>query len=1052
MLCLRIWGLPLLASALLAQQYPFVPVANSPKNIERILQDGQGRLWMSTHDDVLCFDGTRFFSLREFGLPAVLSYGLAEDTEGGIWSASESGVYRFLRGRLEHVVSGLSVREIVAVAPGLLLAAVVADTVTPTAHLYRVRAVNGEWRAERLTSFEGSYALSRDNTGAILTVCPGGWCELSAKLITDWNPRYTGGPVFHKSELDIQRVVRDRFGCVWFRSIESGAYQCPNDPKPIRLPAAIAGRNVWAGQVENEDGSMLFANVASLAVGRAGAFQLVTPARGLPAVAVTSAVRARDGSIWVGTIQGLYRFPYPFRMEQWKSQHGLVWSFARAGDRIVAGTSAGVAYLDEDRQWSVFQGSRGFGSISSVLPDSQGNIYAAVSREGVIQLSPDGSLTARTPVGEGARAETLVRTADGQVWVAGAGIYRLRKRGASLSLDPEDLPGDRASAGGIALDKRRGDLWACSADGLIHREAGTWRLITRRGELPERSCISLAIQSDGDVWLGYPGLRSLALVHPGPAAQDRVRLFQSGPEAGDAIGFFLDPDARGWVWRGSGDGIHIVEPSQAKQGAWLHLNEMDGLTELDANRRSFFSDSDGSVWWAAQASIVHFSPPPDLVRPASPPPIFVSAFSMNGGAPKLAETFRDFPHGQRLMAHIGSLQFVRRNAVRVRYRLVPEQTEWRESRVLDLDLGTPRWGTHTLELQSRFSVGQWSGTYTRPLTVLRPWWFSWQAILGFAGIGFGGVASGVAWRRQVQARGNTRLPDLSNWRLAALSPESQWVGTTLDRRYEVLSLVARGGFAAVLKGRDLRHRGRPCAIKIFRHEVLDQDWLTHRFQQEVSALEQIRHPSVVSIYGHGLTPAGAPYLVMEFIEGGTLRDLLDAGALPTGRAASLLRQAAGALEQIHARGIYHRDLKPENLMIRAGSPSGEELVLIDFSIAIVKEPDQTIHGLSRAAGTIYYMAPEQAVGFAIPASDIYSLSKILLEMLTGQRLSTLLPNAGLDLPDRVRELARGLPIRFSEQSLDLLAAALEFDPTRRPQDAQGFAEPIVRDLLSTGHL
>jgi serine/threonine protein kinase len=95
------------------------------------------------------------------------------------------------------------------------------------------------------------------------------------------------------------------------------------------------------------------------------------------------------------------------------------------------------------------------------------------------------------------------------------------------------------------------------------------------------------------------------------------------------------------------------------------------------------------------------------------------------------------------------------------------------------------------------------------------------------------------------------------------------------------------------------------------------------------------------------------------------------------------------------------------------------------------------------------MAPEQAVGFAIPASDIYSLAKILLEMLTVQRLSTLLPNAGLDLPDRVRELARGLPIRFSEQSLDLLAAALEFDPLRRPQDAQLFAEPIVRDLFAT---
>ena len=1042
-------GLPLVATALLGQQYPFVPVTNSPRNIERILQDKRGRLWMSTHDDVLCFDGTRFFSLREFGLPAVMTYGLAEDAEGGILSASERGVYRFIQGRLEHVVSGLFVRDIVAVAPGLLLAAVIANP-GDSDHLplYRIRAASGGWRAERLANWEGGDSLNRDNSGAILTVCPGGWCELPAKLIADWNPRYAGSPVFHKSEGDLRRVVRDRFGCLWFRSVESGAYQCPGDNEPIRLPAAIAGRNVWAGELENEDGSMLFANAGSLAVGRPGEFQVATPAQGLPPVSVTCALRARDGSIWVGSISGLYRFPHPFRMEYWKSQHGSVWSFARAGDRMLAGTSAGVAYLNNDREWTVLQGSREFGSISSLLPDSQGNIYAAVSREGVIQLSPDGALAARTPLGQGARAEVLARTADGQVWMAGAGIYRVRKRGRNLSLDPEDLPGDRASAGNIALDRRTGDLWACSAEGLLHRETGAWRLVAGRGDLPEKSCISLAVQPSGDVWLGYSGLQMFAMVHPG-GRDVSVRRFQDGDELGSAVSFFFGMDARGWVWRGSQDGIYVADPGQAQAGVWLHLGEVDGLTDLDTNHGSFFSDSDGSVWWAAAASIVHFSPPPDLLSPASPPQVFVSGFSVNGDAPKLAESFREFPHGKRLMAHIGSLQFERRNALRVRYRLFPEQTDWRESRVLDLDLGTPAWGTHTLELQSRFGMGQWSDTYSQSLAVLRPWWFTWQAVLGFAGIGFGGAATGVAWRRKVQARANTSLPDLSDWRLAALSPESQWVGTTLDRRYEVLGLVARGGFAAVLKGRDLHHAGRPCAIKIFRDEVIEKDWLAHRFQQEVSALEQIRHSSVVSIYSHGLTPAGAPYLVMEFIEGGTLRDLLDAGALPLRRAASFLRQAAGALEQIHARGIYHRDLKPENLMIRAASASGEELVLIDFSIAIVKEPDQTIHGLSRAAGTIYYMAPEQAVGFAIAASDIYSLAKILLEMLTGQRLSTLLPDAGLDLPDRVRELARGLPIRFSEQSLDLLAAALEFDPLQRPQDAQLFAGPIVRDLFAT---
>jgi tRNA A-37 threonylcarbamoyl transferase component Bud32 len=1034
----------LLAPALFGQQYPFIPVANSPRNIEHILQDKQGRLWVATHDDVLCFDGSRFFSLHEFGLPKVQS-ALSEDLDGGILSASDSGVYRFFQGRLEHVLSGVSVQEAVGVAPGVLLAAVAATRVAPGAALYRIRTINGAWKAERLGEWQGGNGLSRDHAGNILTACPGGWCEIPADLIVNWNPQRPIQPIFHRSGLDIQRVARDSAGCLWFRSIEAGAYQCPADREPVLLPAAIAGRNVWAAEEESEDGSMLFANVASLASGRPGSFHVATPANGLPAVAVTCAVRARDGSIWAGSISGMYRFPFPFRMQYWKSRHGLVWSFARAGARMLAGTSAGVAYLSDAGEWNILKGSREFGSINSLLPDKQGNIYAAVSREAVIQLSPDGSLAARTPPGQGGQAAKLARTGDGKIWLSGAGIYRVIKTGTALSLAPENPRIDHPSDAHIETQKSTGELWACDAEGLIHRESGTWRRITRRGELPEAACVSIAFQANGDAWLGYYSLAGFAFVHSGSGGEVGVRRFQGGSEVGNPVGFFFGVDTRGWIWRGSQDGIYAADPVQAEAGVWLHLNEIDGLMDVDANHDSFFSDADGSLWWAADASIVHFFPPADLVHPADPPPVFLSAFSVNGSAPRLAEAFHDFPNGKKLAAHIGSLQFERRNALRTRYRLLPER-QWHESQALDLDLGTPSWGTHTLEIESRFSLGPWSQTLRRSFGVLRPWWFSWPAILGFAGIGLGGAAGGVAWRRKRHARANTSLPDLADWRMDALSPESQWLGTTLDGRYEVLDLVARGGFASVLKGRDLHRAGTVCAIKIFRDEAIDAKWLTHRFQQEVAALEQIHHPSVVSIYGHGLTPAAAPYLVMEFIEGGTLRDLLKAGPLTPRRAASLLQQAAGALDQIHARGIYHRDLKPENLMLRRDSPSGGELVLIDFSIAIVKEPDQTIHGLSRAAGTIYYMAPEQAIGFATPASDVYSLAKILLEMLTGQRLSVLLPNAALDLPDRVRELVRGLPIPLSGQSVNLLGSALEFDPSRRPQSAMLFAEPIARDL------
>ena len=220
----------------------------------------------------------------------------------------------------------------------------------------------------------------------------------------------------------------------------------------------------------------------------------------------------------------------------------------------------------------------------------------------------------------------------------------------------------------------------------------------------------------------------------------------------------------------------------------------------------------------------------------------------------------------------------------------------------------------------------------------------------------------------------------------------------------------------------------------------------------MAALKKVRHPNVVSIYAHGSAPSGAPYLVMEFVEGKNLRMVLEAGPLPPQRTARLLRQLASALDAIHALEICHRDVKPENVIVRdivrnGGSPE-EEAVLIDFSIAIVKDANETLHGLSRAAGSFDYMAPEQAVGYAEPSSDIYSLAKLLLEMLTGRQLKDLLPDAALDLPERVRGLARGLEVRLSDESIEMLATALEFDPARRPRAAGSFAGPLVRDLDS----
>ena len=312
---------------------------------------------------------------------------------------------------------------------------------------------------------------------------------------------------------------------------------------------------------------------------------------------------------------------------------------------------------------------------------------------------------------------------------------------------------------------------------------------------------------------------------------------------------------------------------------------------------------------------------------------------------------------------------------------------------------------------------------------------------------FGGAAGfgGYRWKQRWDRIKRRTLPDLSGLRVDALVPDvHKLIGITLDGRFVPKQVLARGGFASVFEGYDKKQACR-CAIKVFHQELVDQG-LGQRFAQEIAALETVVHPNVVRIYGHGKTPVGVPYLVMEFIEGQTLRQALSAGPLPGTQSARLLRQAGRALAAIHKQGICHRDLKPDNLMIRSEANPDEELVLIDFSIAIVKSPDMTVHGLSKAAGTIQYMAPEQAVGWADASSDIYSLAKVLIEMMSGQRLSELLPDASRDLPARVEEFLHGRLVFLSSESIELVGAALQFDPDRRPHDAVAFAERIATDL------
>ena len=210
--------------------------------------------------------------------------------------------------------------------------------------------------------------------------------------------------------------------------------------------------------------------------------------------------------------------------------------------------------------------------------------------------------------------------------------------------------------------------------------------------------------------------------------------------------------------------------------------------------------------------------------------------------------------------------------------------------------------------------------------------------------------------------------------------------------YEVVSRVAAGGMGEIWRARDTR-LGRDVAIKVLSGDVATDGDRLGRFEREARAAGRLNHPNILTIFDIG-SREGAPYLVLELLEGETLRERLGRGRLTVAAALDYATQAARGLAAAHEQRLVHRDLKPENLFITRD----ERVKILDFGLAKIVQPEPpgqgsgpapTIDGVtvSRAVvGTAGYMSPEQALGEAVDLrTDVFAFGAVLFEMLAGRR-------------------------------------------------------------------
>jgi serine/threonine-protein kinase len=220
--------------------------------------------------------------------------------------------------------------------------------------------------------------------------------------------------------------------------------------------------------------------------------------------------------------------------------------------------------------------------------------------------------------------------------------------------------------------------------------------------------------------------------------------------------------------------------------------------------------------------------------------------------------------------------------------------------------------------------------------------------------------------------------------LAPMIAGDSIIGRTIENKYRIDGKLGAGGMGAVYRAHRLLI-GDEVAVKILHPQHVSEPQATERFRREAQAAARLKHPNAVSIYDFGVSSDGLVYLVMELVEGQSLREIIkQQGPLTQSAAAEVINQVCAALDEAHRQQIVHRDLKPDNIVVKS-MVNGLRIKVLDFGIAKLR--DLTAGNLTQTGsvmGTPHYMSPEQCLGEELDSrSDIYSIGVVLYEMLIG---------------------------------------------------------------------
>lgn len=682
-------------------------------------------------------------------------------------------------------------------------------------------------------------------------------------------------------------------------------------------------------------------------------------------------------------------------------------------------------------EWHPVPGTTEGAPAVAVHPGQAASMWAILASRGILRLGSGGKEL--EAAWRGFRPRTIdfrvlfADPAGGMHVGAKSGLFRLLSNPPGIQREVLPGNGEYATAPAVGPDGR---LWMGADDGILEYTGGVWKTAVPASALLNPRVRSLAVSAGPEFWVSYRATLPFSRVQgTGPSANRTDFAAENGysPPISNA----MLADRRGWIWRGTPEGLQVADGRHLDRPDWVALHPVNNLPGDLVNPFGLMEDADGFVWVAGDRGVARVDPDPAwFAGPARHRPR-VTAFRWHG---------RDeiWPSPTAELKGAGGdleIEFARwpspeprDNALQC--RLTPVETSWRSSPTGRVSYGDLKSGRYRFEMRGP-ELGEVAATWEFQVEeTYPPWWFWLAGITGAGPV----IAGWTAIRR--------RLAKRAYWRekLALQAPlgrdeDEDYRGMVLDNRFEIDGRIGEGGFASVWEARD-REKGGIAAVKFLRMEGEIAEWQRIRFEKETGALRRISHPGVVPMLGAGVSDRGIRWIAMVRIVGPSLRDVLARGPIKPSKAAAWARQLGAALAEVHACGVLHLDLKPENVLIADAFSPVERLVIVDFGAATVESLGGNTSTL--VLGSFDYMAPERVQGRSTEASDVYSLASVVFEAITGVRYA----GVAAGNSQAMRRLLAGFPPTVAE----VLAQGLAYDPELRASGPVPFAAALADAL------